>query len=259
MSIKISSLVWQHYPAGGSELLTALAYADHAHDDGTSIRPSVEYVARKTRQSERTVQRYLASMRNSGWLQTVRFARGGRGYATEYRINPLWIRNPDTLPPISNPDSNWVTSTAAKADNEGSKRTTGVTPQPPRNVSETTPLHSDDELRSLSWPKSLQTKAAAEMIRRCPAETRQTILDEIAALQEQGRVRSAIGLLRSLVERAIVGEFSPIAAQKRNSQIWPDRTQKQRTKTTQRTADTQSSSNTIGREYVSILKKMLKP
>jgi len=37
MSIKISSLVWEYYPAGGCELLTALAYADHAHDDGTNV------------------------------------------------------------------------------------------------------------------------------------------------------------------------------------------------------------------------------
>lgn len=88
MSVKIMSLVWEHYPAGGGELLTALAYADHAHDDGTGIRPSVVYVARKTRQSERTVQRYLAQMREIGWLLTVRNSNGGRGYATEYRINP---------------------------------------------------------------------------------------------------------------------------------------------------------------------------
>ncbi|WP_369693801.1 helix-turn-helix domain-containing protein [Pseudomonas citronellolis] len=87
MSIKISSLVWEHYPVGSCELLTALAYADHAHDDGT-IRPSVAYIARKTRQSERSVQRHLAQMRKSGWLLTVRYANGGRSFVTEYRVNP---------------------------------------------------------------------------------------------------------------------------------------------------------------------------
>lgn len=101
MSIKISSLVWEHYPAGGSELLTALAYADYAHDNGTNIRPSVAYIAKKTRQSKRSVRRYLAQMRKSGWLFTVRHGNGGRGFTTEYRVNPLWITNPANLSPFA--------------------------------------------------------------------------------------------------------------------------------------------------------------
>lgn len=88
MSIKISSLVWEHYPAGGCELLTALAYADHTHDDGTNIRPNVAHIAKKTRQSERNVRRYLVQMHERGWLLTVRHGNGGRGFATEYRVNP---------------------------------------------------------------------------------------------------------------------------------------------------------------------------
>ncbi len=128
------SLVWEHYPAGGGELLTALAYADHAHDDGTSIRPSVAHIAKKTRQSERTVQRYLTHMRQTGWLLTVRHGGGGRdyasrrGYATEYRVNPLWITNPAKLSPFPVSEAERVTNAAVKGDTGGGWGDTRVTP-----------------------------------------------------------------------------------------------------------------------------------
>ena len=56
MSIKIMSMIFDRYTNGGGEMLLALAIADHAHDDGTNIFPSVKSLANKTRQSERTVQ-----------------------------------------------------------------------------------------------------------------------------------------------------------------------------------------------------------
>jgi len=57
----------------------------------------VETVAKLTRQSERTVQYHLRSMQESGWLQLVGNAKGGRKKAREYRINPFWIET-GTLP-----------------------------------------------------------------------------------------------------------------------------------------------------------------
>jgi hypothetical protein len=121
MSIKMMSLVWEHYPGGGAELLMALAYADHAHDDGSCIRPSVAYIARKTRQSERTVSRILAKMRESKWLLMVK--RGsGRGFASEYRINPLWITNPDKLAGGSENGQKRVTLEVVNPDTRGMKR-----------------------------------------------------------------------------------------------------------------------------------------
>jgi hypothetical protein len=52
MSVKIMALVWDHYPRGGGELLTALALADHAdHADhgGQNVRPGITGLASKTR------------------------------------------------------------------------------------------------------------------------------------------------------------------------------------------------------------------
>jgi len=91
MSGKVSGLVFEFYPVGGGEMLTALCLADHADHDGTSIFPAVETVAKLTRQSERTVQYHLRSMQESGWLLLVGNAKGGRKKAREYRINPVWI------------------------------------------------------------------------------------------------------------------------------------------------------------------------
>lgn len=92
-------MVFDRYPNGGSEMLLALALADHAHDDGRHIFPSVDTLAHKSRQSERTVQRLLRKMIQIGWLIPVKNIKGGRGKAVEYRISYDWI-NGDNLTPF---------------------------------------------------------------------------------------------------------------------------------------------------------------
>jgi len=83
-------MVFDRYPVGGSERLLALAIADHARDDGTRIWPSLDELARKTLQSRSTVQRQIAKMVASGWLERVS-DRTGRGHTNEYRIASVWI------------------------------------------------------------------------------------------------------------------------------------------------------------------------
>lgn len=111
MSGKMVGLVFDHYPgAGGGELLLAVKLADNASDDGTEIYPSVTTLAELTRQSERTVQVQLKRMRDMGWLEVVREARGpgrggDRGFPRIYRIAPLWlaslnIRIPEDQRPV---------------------------------------------------------------------------------------------------------------------------------------------------------------
>jgi len=91
VSVKVMSLVWDHYPGGGGELLLALALADWASHDGTGIWASVPQMADKSRQSDRTVQYQLRRMRESGWLQITK--DGGGRQSTTYRI-PI-----DLIPP----------------------------------------------------------------------------------------------------------------------------------------------------------------
>ena len=100
MSIKIMSMVFDRYPAGGGEMLLALALADHAHDDGTNIYPSVNHLSIKTRQSERTIQYQLRKMEECGWLVLVADEKGGRGKAREYRINREWLKGAEIAPII---------------------------------------------------------------------------------------------------------------------------------------------------------------
>lgn len=85
------SEVFARYPAGGGELVLALALADHAHDDGRKVFPFVANLAAKTRQSERTVQAQLQRMLASGWLVLVGRGDGGRGKPREYRISAEWL------------------------------------------------------------------------------------------------------------------------------------------------------------------------
>jgi hypothetical protein len=92
------TMVFDRYPEGGSEMLLALALADHAHDDGTRIWPSVGELARKTRQSTRTVQRQLQKMVASGWLEMVSTATGRRGSTNEYRVTAAWVAGADLTP-----------------------------------------------------------------------------------------------------------------------------------------------------------------
>lgn len=98
MSVKVMSAVFDRYPVGGGEMLLALALADHAHDDGTNVYPSVGKLAEKTRQSERTVQYQLRKMQAAGWLVMVRESRGGPGQSSKYRISPAWLNGADFAP-----------------------------------------------------------------------------------------------------------------------------------------------------------------
>ncbi len=109
MSARMTGMVFARYPSGGGEMLLALALADHAHDDGTSIFPSVAALAVKTRQSDRSVQYQLRRMERAGWLILVNQGNGGRGQHREYRINPAWINGAD-FAPISEADEKGANS-----------------------------------------------------------------------------------------------------------------------------------------------------
>ena len=86
------SAVFDRYPAGGGEMLLALALADVARDDGRlMINDSLPELARKTRQTERGVRGQLRRMEAIGWLRVVHASDGGRGRASVYAIDAGWI------------------------------------------------------------------------------------------------------------------------------------------------------------------------
>lgn len=85
MGSRLTTYVWDHYPEGGGELLTALAAAEHGDPNGDNIYPSIKTLCAMTQQSDRTVQRHLLHMEAIGWLVVVQRG-GGRGKYTKYRM-----------------------------------------------------------------------------------------------------------------------------------------------------------------------------
>lgn len=87
MSIRAMSLVWEHFPRGGSEKLVALALADWCDDDGRSLHPSMRAVAKKCVLSEAQARRIVHQLIDDGFLEVVGNEHGGAPGATrQYRL-----------------------------------------------------------------------------------------------------------------------------------------------------------------------------
>lgn len=100
MSIRVFEIVKQNYPtdASSAERLVIWALADHAHDDGAGIYPSLSRVAGEVSMSVRTVRRLLRKIEMRGWLECVAYQNGGRKRTREYKI-PSAKLNPDNQGP----------------------------------------------------------------------------------------------------------------------------------------------------------------
>src|SRR6266446_7761289 len=85
MSGFLAGKVWQSDLPRKLKPLTA-ALADIANDDGTSIYPSVAYVAWLLSSSRRFVQGGMAKLRALGVLEVVANPGGGRSLTVEYRM-----------------------------------------------------------------------------------------------------------------------------------------------------------------------------
>ncbi|MEZ2349566.1 helix-turn-helix domain-containing protein [Caballeronia sp. RCC_10] len=131
MSVKVMSAVWENYPVGGGELVLALALADHAHDDGTHIWPKVATLAKKTRQSERTVQYQLRKMESDGFITLVNQGKGGRNLSREYAINMEHINGANAAPvdDVKEPSANGETFASFLPGKGANDNAQGCNPQ----------------------------------------------------------------------------------------------------------------------------------
>lgn len=163
MSVRVIREVFDRYPAKGGPFTLALALADHAHDDGTSIFPGVDHMARKSRQTRKSVITHLKSMVSSGWLQPVR-SGGGRGNRSEYRINPEWLAGAEITP--NTKGEKQVRETVKKPTENGEKReapnrrqlTTNVEPsgRPANHIKVARP----EDVCSRTWSDWLHLRAS---------------------------------------------------------------------------------------------------
>ncbi len=88
MSIREMSRVWNDSEEKGNNLLLLLAIADNANDDGYCF-PGVSYLAKKTRQSKRTVVRMLSALEESGEIAIIRKRSRGNHYMVLSGCNEL--------------------------------------------------------------------------------------------------------------------------------------------------------------------------
>ncbi len=86
MSVKVTSLVLDHFPLGGGIYALAFTLADRAGHDGSGIYYSVETMAFLSRQGERAVRYQLRHLEEIGWLECVERSTGGSGKTTTYRM-----------------------------------------------------------------------------------------------------------------------------------------------------------------------------
>lgn len=92
MSVRVMSNSWG-VPLDPSSLLTLMALADHANDDGHSVYPGNKRLAWKTSTSIRQVQRNLKHLQDHGLIRREKYASGGRGKAVEWSINVLLLES----------------------------------------------------------------------------------------------------------------------------------------------------------------------
>lgn len=84
MAVKVLGWVWDHSRAKGAERLVLLAIADCANAAGYDAWPSMTELCRKTRLSERGVQKAIRRLEEMGELSVL--ANAGRGRTNRYRV-----------------------------------------------------------------------------------------------------------------------------------------------------------------------------
>ena len=100
-----------------------------------------------------------------------------------------------------------TTTTAASPDSNPSAQNVGVV-----------------SIDNLQFPEVLtgdSQRLAISLIGQCPNELRQAVLDQIGVYQQQSNVRSPLGLLYRLVQRAKIGEFTPTGMTRRQRRERP--------------------------------------
>jgi len=89
------SLVWKNYPKGGSEKLAMLALADWCNDQGGSLHPSINAIARKINVSESQARRIVHELIKEGYLDVIGNLNGGNpGKSRQYKMNIKMLSTP---------------------------------------------------------------------------------------------------------------------------------------------------------------------
>ena len=247
MSVKVMSMVFEHYPEGGSEMLLALALADFSNDDGTQIYPSVSALGKKTRQSDRNVQLTIKKMLANGFLTLVEAGgREGKKYrANEYRINLFFFDSSDTnlggeifSPMPKKPENNGVSARGeifSPLNVLGVKKTVlgvkngalggeiAISPHTPYTTiitTTTTTSSSSKESKPVvvvndlifppQTPQAERDSIQAVLVSTGAGEEFwQQLVDELIGARMHRAIGNPAGYIRGMAERAMSGTFTP--------------------------------------------------
>lgn len=212
MSVKIMSMIFEKYPNGGGEMLMALALADHADDFGENIYPSISTLAKKTRQSVRTVQYQLRKMTDAGFVSVVENNKGGRikdkkYKSTEYRINMGFFDKGAKIAPLTK----GCKEGDLRVQTDAVKGAIAVAPNTSYKPSYKPPLPATAQ--ELCYPPTIskdERKVIDGLIQRLNDKTKQEVLDELAGAISSASIKKGnIPFLRSLVDACAKKTFSP--------------------------------------------------
>lgn len=179
------TMVWDRFPASGSELLAMLAMADWCDDRGGSLYPSMKAVAKKIRVSEKQARRIVHGLEAKGFLSVVGNANGGApGSTKQFRLHveklaelplievdknietaPMGVTPPaDVTPPMGVQDGSHGCPETAPMGGSQTVIEPSIEPSIKEDKSSLSPDESDDDANAVED----KTKAAKPSLPACP-------------------------------------------------------------------------------------------
>ena len=188
------TLVWEHAPASGNELLLLLAIADQANDLGADAWPSIDTLARRTRLNSRTVQRLLQRL---AARQLLAIEPGGGRRSNRYALNLSVLA-----------DSAAVGRPAAAAPPARGHPRQGVTPDMAATRGTAQPDHPRGDAAMPPTPSSTSLSPSPEALDTPPTPVTQDESTTKAAKEIShlvGNFTSISATNRRLLESAVLG------------------------------------------------------
>ena len=188
MSLEATSYVWKYTTYTAAQSYVLLAIADVVNDThGNRFFLGVPKLAKKTKCSERTVQRALKQFVEDGWLEEV-IGGTGRGNVTEYQF---YFLKGDNLP-----EQERVTPEVLKGDNGGMQRVTNEVSIPLLELNRTEVTQVDSlipfEREDARFLANLLADKIVENGSKRPNVTKAWITDMDRLMRIDGRTRQQV-------------------------------------------------------------------
>lgn len=127
MSVRVSSMVWDGYPGGGTELFALIALADWCDDSG-NCWPSIATIAKRLRLSRSQAQRTVHRLIETGYLAVTGNETGGApGSTRQYRINLSKLTGSTHATPTGSTDATGSVHATGRTDAQDGSHGCGET------------------------------------------------------------------------------------------------------------------------------------